>query len=245
MITLTGSVGRKGDNHSQDVQIVQEALNKLHEILGLPPIRTDGTVDDATIAMIEAFQRHAGTMRHPDGRIDPEGQTVAALRMRVRRPQIESAQPLSFPLRVQPLADYHTHPRNFGANRSGGRQHAACDLYAEVGTEILAMADGTVLRGPYPFYLGTHALEVDHGDFVARYGEISHAAEGLGPGSPVTRGQVIAYVGKLEGLANAMLHLEMYQGTEVGPLTQRDHAPYQRRADLMDPTPYLDEAARL
>jgi len=43
---------------------------------------------------------------------------------------------------------------------------------------------------------------------------------------------------------SAMLHLEVYKGTETGPLTQRnnkefDYVPnknYQRRSDLIDPT---------
>ena len=41
-----------------------------------------------------------------------------------------------------------------------------------------------------------------------------------------------------------MLHFEMYDNSATGRLTDRHNPPYQRRADLMDPTPYLD-AARL
>jgi hypothetical protein len=39
---------------------------------------------------------------------------------------------------------------------------------------------------------------------------------------------------------DAMLHFEMYGNTVAGPLTQRSNRPYERRADLVDPTNFLD-----
>lgn len=106
----------------------------------------------------------------------------------------------------------------------------------------MAVADGEVIRNPYYFYSGTYALEVRHtGGFVVRYGEISTAAQGVSAGSSVARGQVIAFVGKLES-GSSMLHFEMYAGTASGSLTVRGNPPYQRRSDLLDPTPYLDQA---
>ncbi len=62
-----------------------------------------------------------------------------------------------------------------------------------------------------------------------------------GAGNSVARGQVIAFVGKLES-GSSMLHFEMYAGTASGSLTVRGNPPYQRRSDLLDPTPYLDQA---
>ena len=66
----------------------------------------------------------------------------------------------------------------------------------------------------------------------------------------VERGQVIARVGLLVGILvpSAMLHLEMYDGSASGPLTapesvsarRADGVPFLRRADLMDPTPFLN-----
>lgn len=150
-----------------------------------------------------------------------------------------------FPLRKRPEHDYRTGGRRFGASRSSGsRLHAGCDLIAPQGTEILAMADGVVVRGPYDFYGGTSALEVRHGDGkIARYGEISKIVPaGIGPAAAVTQGQVLAKVGLLDS-GSSMLHLELYGGTATGRLTQPG-TRYMRRSDLIDPTPYLD-AARL
>jgi murein DD-endopeptidase MepM/ murein hydrolase activator NlpD len=150
---------------------------------------------------------------------------------------------LIFPLFQRPADSYKTSPRNFGSGRSGGRRHAGCDLYAPVGTSIRAMAQGTVLVAPYEFYGGTYAFEVDHGTFVARYGEVKKPAkDALAVGTSVSPGQVIAAVGKLNNYHKSMLHLELYAGTATGGLTDRGNPPYQRRADLFDPTTWLDAA---
>jgi murein DD-endopeptidase MepM/ murein hydrolase activator NlpD len=148
---------------------------------------------------------------------------------------------MQFPLRQRPTADYHRGGLSFGSNRDGGRRkHAACDLLAPEGAEILAVESGTVIADPYAFYHGTYALEVQHTMFVVRYGEIKGAAAGLRKGSTVTRGQVIAYVGKMH--RDSMLHFEMYSGFDDGPLTDRSRPPFERRPDLMDPTDFLDRA---
>ena len=145
----------------------------------------------------------------------------------------------TFPLPFIPKLDYKSAGRKFGAGREGGgRKHAACDLIAPKGTEIYAVEDGEVVLGPYDFYHGTDAIEVRHARFVVRYSEIKGTPAGVGVGSQVTQGQVIAYVGKM--YVDSMLHFEMYSGTGTGSLTQRSNPPYQRRSDLIDPTPYLD-----
>lgn len=149
-----------------------------------------------------------------------------------------------FPQRKRPPAslDYKSGGRQFGANRAGGqRKHAGCDLKAPKGTEILAMADGEVIRGPYYFYEGTYALEIRHGKRIVRYGEISSKVpKGIKVGAKVSKGQLIAFVGQLNS-GNSMLHLEMYSGEKTGPLTQAGN-PFKRRGDLIDPTPFLDKA---
>jgi hypothetical protein len=151
-----------------------------------------------------------------------------------------------FPLRKKPAKPYTTDGRGYGAPRPGGRKHAACDLLAPKGTEILAMADGEVIRGPTYFYSGTYALEVEHDNgMVVRYGEISQLVpSGIKVGTSVSRGQVIAYVGQLQS-GSSMLHLEMYKGTEEGSLTQPGNNGYDRRSDVTDPAPYLDTAPLL
>jgi murein DD-endopeptidase MepM/ murein hydrolase activator NlpD len=114
---------------------------------------------------------------------------------------------------------YHVGGRSFGCIR-GDRAHAGCDLYADIDTEIYAIADG-LITGYYPFYWQTFALVIDHGDRVVRYGEVqppirakidypgefgsnpppdqhmNGLPEGLKVGMKVKRGQHIAFVGLL------------------------------------------------
>ena len=111
-------------------------------------------------------------------------------------------------------------------------------MIAPKGTNIFAVGSGTVVLGPYLFYRGTYAIEVRHSTFIARYCEIRGTAKGVGTGTQVKEGQVIAYVGRM--YRDSMLHFEMYSGAAKGPLTQRKNPPYQRRSDLIDPTPYLN-----
>jgi murein DD-endopeptidase MepM/ murein hydrolase activator NlpD len=149
---------------------------------------------------------------------------------------------LFFPLFQPPLASYRGGARYFGAPRSGGRLHAACDLLAPFGTKIRAIADGIVLQAPYYFYEGTNALEVQHpGIGVVRYGEISIVkAVHLRAGDRVEAGDVIAYVGRLDS-GSSMLHFELYSGKAQGGLTNRGNPPYQRRRDLINPSSLVDK----
>lgn len=176
-----------------------------------------------------------------------------------------------FPLRIDKAGlslshfDSSTCTGSFGAARSPGRVHAGCDLYfvddagdaykdayyaLNKGTPIRAVADGTIVEYA-PFYAGTFALVVHHGDFVVRYGEVKSGGlpEGLSVGSLVKAGQHIADMGDLQMATGrwAMLHFELYSAERSGPLsdfTNRTYlhvpaASYQRRADLADCRPFL------
>lgn len=159
--------------------------------------------------------------------------------MAVEPPPIPSG--LVFPLHDAPTASYHESPRSFGSARRGGRKHGGCDLYAPAGTAVRAMFSGTVAVALYEFYGGTYALEVNHGSFYARYGEISRTtAESLAVGDTISAGQAIGVVGKLNNYHETMVHMELFTGVATGSLTDRSNPPYMRRSDLFDPTSWLD-----
>ena len=159
-----------------------------------------------------------------------------------------------FPIPFIPALDYRG-LRGWNADRSkvakqlnipgGVLKHAACDLIAPPGTPVLAVANGFVRDAPYQFYpkegpLITYAFSIQHQGFVARYCEIDRKVE-VKVGDYVLEGQVIAYIGDQPG--SDMLHLELYDGTEFGELSTAkivENAPFFRRKDVMDPTPYLD-----
>ncbi len=154
-----------------------------------------------------------------------------------------------FPLGFIPKLGFHkgSGGRYFGAPRDGGeRSHAGCDLIADRGTPIYAVAGGIPLyvRG---FYQGTYELLVWHQPVFVRYGEIEkELPPGVVIGETIREGQHIATVGKL-----GMLHFEMYRGGAPGELTRPWNTKYdyvsgkkyKRRRDLMDPTPFLEQWA--
>jgi murein DD-endopeptidase MepM/ murein hydrolase activator NlpD len=260
----------KGASNLQpDVQIVQRLLATAAQALQAPevdPKGVDGKIarppaTSNTVTAIESFQsRFTSSV---DGLIQPDSQTWHALLDAVgEKPAAQEPSNQSdlssnvgewlFPFPVLPAADWIRSPRAFASNRNNGlRAHAGCDLYFEKGTWIHAIADGTVIRGPYPFYCETFALEVDHGDFLARYGEIQ-AITTVKEGDKVHAGQQIARVGHLVGIQvpSDMLHLELYDKSASGPLTITDPArskkrpdgvPFMRRTDLIDPTSRLNQ----
>lgn len=248
MELISSSVGKHGKNNYKDVVAVQTLLNGCIRLLKpLSPLNPDGKVGKKTIEAIELFQKNVVGMLNPDGRIDPGGRTILLLNQKYvtnSKPSMDEltvSAGIKFPLKMRSPSNYKTGMRKFGSNRSGGRKHAGCDLYAPIGTPVYAMDDGEI-DNFYAFYLGTYALEIKHSGFVARYGEISKAATGIKKGLKVKKGQLIGYVGELKGLNMSMLHLELYSGKANGPLTVRGNKPYQRRFDLIDPTSILDKA---
>jgi peptidoglycan hydrolase-like protein with peptidoglycan-binding domain len=71
---ISGSVGRGGKNHPDDVQAVQTALNRRHQA----KLEVDGKCGPTTIRAIEAFQRHLGQFK-PDGLVEPRRGTARVL----------------------------------------------------------------------------------------------------------------------------------------------------------------------
>jgi murein DD-endopeptidase MepM/ murein hydrolase activator NlpD len=148
-----------------------------------------------------------------------------------------------FPTLKRTTQNYKQGMRRFKASRSGGRLHAACDLYRVKAEQISSVTGGTVIRDRYYFYEGTYALEIKHdGGKVVRYGEINGtSATGVSQGKTVKAGQTVGYMGKVNSnCCEPMLHFEMYSGTASGALTQSGNS-FRRRSDLIDPSAYLTE----
>ncbi len=79
--SITGSVGLGGKNRKDDSMTVQELLNKVPADEGgpVPLLAVDGLPWQKTIAAIKNFQRVHVEMKFRDGRVDPNGPTLAAL----------------------------------------------------------------------------------------------------------------------------------------------------------------------
>lgn len=78
--SITASAGKGGVNRAEDVRAVQTLLNENgYQLVPLAGLQVTGRMDPLTIAAIEEFQRRAVHSIRPDGRVDPRGQTLAAL----------------------------------------------------------------------------------------------------------------------------------------------------------------------
>lgn len=154
-----------------------------------------------------------------------------------------------FPLCEPPTYSWNAGGRKFGAPRAGGeRKHAGCDLFAPRGTPVVAIGGGTVRECGREFYRGTSSVAIHHDSGKwARYCEVIWTKERaelagvtlvtLKVGQRVSAGQLIGHVGRM--FSDSMLHFELYDGTAVGRLTNRSAPPFQRRSDLLDPSPLL------
>jgi murein DD-endopeptidase MepM/ murein hydrolase activator NlpD len=113
-------------------------------------------------------------------------------------------------------------------------------LIADKGTEIRAVDDGIVYEASALSTTAQTPWWVRHKSGIyVRYCEILAEKE---KGTEVKAGEVIAKVGKM--FVDSMPHFELYGGQAAGAFTQRGNGKYQRRSDLMDPTPLLERLAR-
>jgi GH24 family phage-related lysozyme (muramidase)/LysM repeat protein len=191
--------------------------------------------------------------------------------------------PIIFPIQTRPLndeggiygtqsCDYtwtkqlhsggHDQPR-FGANRMGGRKHAARDLYLDAHTPIIAIAPGVVVKREF-FYSQTWQISIHHKtsdgrEFIALYGEVDLDSIKVKVGDSVRQGDVLARSGILIDNGRAlgvvgnknvsMLHFETYDGSGgFSPNSKLNgsglQSPFYRRADLMDSLAILQEGYR-
>jgi murein DD-endopeptidase MepM/ murein hydrolase activator NlpD len=187
--------------------------------------------------------------------------------------QLTKTKPVIFPLRVKPendtgktwgqnyywAASQGSNMTTFNSNRSKGtRKHAGRDLYTLPETEIVAMADGTVLKTD-PFYAGTDYIAVHHTtndgrEFIINYGEVAPGKKEVKAGDKVVQGQKLGVTGYLHGITVIsghtiyMIHFEHYTGSEGFDL-DKNHIlsgdnRYKRRSDLVDPLEILQEGYR-
>jgi murein DD-endopeptidase MepM/ murein hydrolase activator NlpD len=126
---------------------------------------------------------------------------------------------------VFPIAEGFSYTDTFGAPRSGGRTHAGIDIFAPKLTQVVAVADGVVVRAEHTAGRAGVEVVVEHPGGTRSYylhlnndtpgtddGLGEGIAPGIAPGVAVTAGTVVGYVGD-SGNAEATpahLHFEFH-----------------------------------
>lgn len=118
---------------------------------------------------------------------------------------------------------------DFADPRGEGRGHEAIDIAAPLGTPVLAVDDGRVVKLFTSERGGLTVYQFDSQDQVAYYyAHLDHYAAGLAEGQPIHRGDLIGYVG-YTGNANILaphLHFAIFalgpekqwwKGTPINP----------------------------
>jgi hypothetical protein len=81
---LSTAVGKDVPNKPADVKLIKALLNPWLRANSQPAMSMDGTGDETLIAHIEKFQKEEQKTKAPDGRVDPGGKTLGALRKHLR-----------------------------------------------------------------------------------------------------------------------------------------------------------------
>jgi peptidoglycan LD-endopeptidase LytH len=146
-------------------------------------------------------------------------------------PPPASVAPDSGPWLGMPLAgvDPHTLHSNFSQTR-GGHAHEALDIMAVRGTQVLAVAEGNVVKlfTSKPGGLTVYQFD-DSRMWCYYYAHLDHYAPGLKEGTLLRKGDVLGYVGSTGDASPDAPHLHFavfrlgpeknwWQGTAVDPL---------------------------
>ena len=143
------------------------------------------------------------------------------------------------------------HPGAFGVKRKH-HTHEGVDLYCPQGTPVCAVEPGEVVAiipftgpramPPSPWWHDTDAVLVEGASGVVVYGEIRPCV-GLRVGEQLVRGDMLGHVVQVltkdKGYPLAMLHLELHVPGTRYAFDWIDERP----PSLLDPTPFLFEAA--
>lgn len=97
--------------------------------------------------------------------------------------------------------------------------HEGVDLVAAYGTPILAAGDG-VVKGAEPKGRYGNWIQIDHeGELSTVYGHLSTFAPGIEPGTKVSQGDIIGYIGLTGRTTGPHVHFEVrFKGRPVNPM---------------------------
>ena len=221
-------IAKKASALGQEVDAIQRTEDGLRALVGAPPAETDSAVQEGDAAPAPTGGApHALTTDEVS-----EALTMLEERTAVRRTSIGQLAAImqkdvpgasSFLGDDTPVTTPTGWPTNgfissgYGLRWNGAEFHQGIDIAAEMGTPIVATADGVVTIAGWNAGGYGNMVDIDHGSGVStRYGHASAVVVTVG--QRVRRGQIIAYVGSTGHSTGPHLHYEVrLSGQPVNP----------------------------
>jgi hypothetical protein len=179
-------------------------------------------------------RRHAKPRRRLSRR-DRQARLLARLQ-RAHRP-LKLTPPLGLPRYVFPVAGPASYTDSYGAARSDVSWHHGDDIFARLGTPVVAVADGTLNRVGWEQLGGWRLWVRDRLGNEFYYAHLSGYTRTALRGKRVKAGQVLGFVGDTGDAFGTPFHLHF----EIHP---RSLLPL-RYDGAVDPTTYLERWERL
>ena len=218
-------VSKRASALQQDLDSLRRAEDGLRAIVGAPPAAADETVQEGVVAPTGGEQHTPTTadlseaLEMIEERLSTRRSSIDLLAETMRREfpgaasYASDSAPHTTPS-IWPAAGYVSSP--YGLRFNGTEFHQGIDIAADMGTPIVATADGVVTAAGWNGGYG-NMVDVDHGGgIVTRYGHASALAVTVG--QQVRRGEVIAYVGSTGHSTGPHVHYEVrVDGQPVNP----------------------------
>ena len=218
-------VSKKASALQHDLDTLRRSEDGLRAIVGAPPAAAEETVQEGTVAPTGGAPHELTTAELSEALEMIEARLTArrssldllAETMRADFPGaagfVSDDGPHTMPS-IWPAAGYVSSP--YGLRFGGTEFHQGIDIAAEMGTPIVATADGVVTAAGWNGGYG-NMVDIDHGSgIVTRYGHASAVAVSVG--QQVRRGEVIASVGSTGRSTGPHVHYEVrVDGQPVNP----------------------------
>ena len=221
-------IAKKASALGQEVDAIQRTEDGLRALVGAPPAETDSAVQEGDAAPAPTGGApHALTTDEVGEALTMLEERIAARRSSLGQLAVMMQKDVpgasSFLGDDTPVTTPTGWPTDgfissgYGLRWNGAEFHQGIDIAAEMGTPIVATADGVVtIAGRNAGGYG-NMVDIDHGSGVStRYGHASAVV--VTAGQRVRRGQIIAYVGSTGHSTGPHLHYEVrLSGQPVNP----------------------------
>lgn len=192
----------------------------------LEDAQTTAAEEEAQQVLEPAADEEAVTVDNPaeetaDVDAQPEAQEVAAPQEEVTAEAENVPAALSWPVEGDVVAAFSSSELTYNEVMGDWRTHNGLDISADLGTEVLAAADGAVESISNDPVTGTTLTLTHSGGMQTVYGNLDPDTLSVAVGDSVTAGQALACVGSSAGESNgesAFLHFAVtLDGEAVNP----------------------------